>query len=158
MEENRTMDATPRNILPKKDAEPEKASPEVIKAVSVSAEPKEVAAVTDVEKKSEKVEATAKPKKRKARDNAELIEASIKSMTDKEKENLINYLKEDVLGLENKLKALKSNCEAAYEKLRMMENDYNAMEAYYKERMSYIDEQASAFYKAIRLSIVGGIN
>lgn len=148
MEENKIMDATPRNILPKKDAEPEKAAPEVIKAVAVESE----------EKKPEKTETTPKTRKRKARDNAELVEATIKSMTDKEKENLINYLKSEITGLENKCEALQNNCEAAYEKLRMIENDYGSMEAYYKERMSYIDEQASAFYKAIRLSIVGGIN
>ena len=158
MEENKIMDATPRNILPKKNAEPEEAAPEVIKAVAVSAEPEKATSITDTEKKPEKTETTPKTRKRKARDNAELVEATIKSMTDKEKENLINYLKSEITGLENKCEALQNNCEAAYEKLRMIENDYGSMEAYYKERMSYIDEQASAFYKAIRLSIVGGIN
>lgn len=155
MEENKIMDATPRNILPKKDAEPETTVPAPKRAVPeiIKAEP-----VENKEKKPEKAETVSKTRKRKARDNAELMNTAIKNMTDKEKENFINYLKSEITGLENKVEALKNNCEAAYDKLRILENDYHAMEAHYKERMSYIDEQTRAFYKAIRLSIVGGIN
>lgn len=97
-------------------------------------------------------------RKRKSRDNQELIEAPIKSMTDKEKENLINHLKEELVLKENKIDAFRTNCEKAYEKLRMMENDYNAMESYFKDRMRYIEEQTNAFCKAVNLSITGGVN
>lgn len=137
MEENKVLDAKPRDILPKKD----------------------VAVTEEMKKPEEKPATTAeKPKRRKTRDIEELLKAATKGMTDKEKENLINYLKENILGMENKVEALRKNCEAAYEKLRMMEDDYKAMEAYYKERMQYINEQTTAFHKAIKLSIVGGIN
>jgi len=100
---------------------------------------------------------TATPKK-KTRDVAELINAAIKGMSDKEKEKLITYLKSEMLGMENKLVAMKNNCEQAYEKCRRLEEEYVAMERYYKERLGFIDQQVTAFGNAVRLSIVGGLN
>lgn len=104
----------------------------------------------------------SKPKKtapkKKARDISELIELATKGMTDKEKENLITYLKSEMHLMENKITALQNNCEQAYAKARRCEEEYAAMERFYKERLSYIDQQLTAFGNAVRLSIVGGLN
>ena len=100
---------------------------------------------------------TATPKKR-ARDVKELVNAATKNMTDKEKENLIEYLKSEMHLIENKLEALRNNCEQAYAKCRACEEEYAAMERYYKDRLGYIDQQLTAFGNAVKLSIVGGLN
>ena len=100
---------------------------------------------------------TATPKKR-ARDVKELVNAATKNMTDKEKENLIEYLKSEMHLMENKLEALRNNCEQAYAKCRACEEEYAAMERYYKDRLGYIDQQLTAFGNAVKLSIVGGLN
>lgn len=100
---------------------------------------------------------TATPRK-KTREVAELIDAATKNMSDKEKEKLITYLKSEMLGMENKLVAMKNNCEQAYEKCRRLEEEYVAMERYYKERLGFIDQQVTAFGNAVKLSIVGGLN
>lgn len=100
---------------------------------------------------------TATPKKR-ARDIKELINAATKNMTDKEKENLIEYLKSEMHLMENKLEALRNNCEQAYAKCRACEEEYAAMERYYKDRLAFIDQQVTAFGNAVKLSIVGGLN
>lgn len=97
------------------------------------------------------------PQKR-ARDISELLELATKGMTDKEKENLITYLKSEMHLKDEKLNALDNNCRKAYEKVRRCEEEYAAMERYYKERLTYIDQQLTAFGNAVRLSIVGGLN
>lgn len=100
---------------------------------------------------------TATPKK-KARDIKELIDLSTKNMTDKEKDNLITYFKSEMHLMDNKLEALRHNCESAYAKCRACEEEYAAMERYYKDRLAFIDQQVTAFGNAVKLSIVGGLN
>lgn len=110
---------------------------------------------------TEEIKTTAKKKtapKKKSREITELVELAVKNMTDKEKENLINYLKDEGYAKDGKITALKNNCEMAYEKLRRCEEEYNAMERYYKDRLNFIDQQVLAFSNAVKLSIVGGVN
>ena len=104
-----------------------------------------------------KAKKTATPKKR-ARDVKELINAATKNMTDKEKDNLIEYLKSEMHLMDNKLEALRNNCEQDYAKCRACEEEYAAMEKYYRDRLGYIDQQLTAFGNAVKLSIVGGLN
>ena len=108
---------------------------------------------------------TAKPAKKetikkrpRAREINELVDAATKNMSDKEKEKLIDHLKSENFLAEQKIEALHNNCEKAYEKLRRCEEEYQAMERYYKERLGYIDQQLTAFGNAVKLSIVGGLN
>lgn len=126
---------------------------ELPKAAEVFSEEKEAVPV----KKTRKPRTETAPRKR-SRDVEELINIATKNMTDKEKENLIDYLKSDIHGKEKKIKALQNNCEQAYAKLRMCEDEYNAMERYYKDRLGFIDQQVTAFGNAVKLSIVGGLN
>ena len=97
-------------------------------------------------------------KKRKARPYGELIQAAVKGMTDKEKEILIQALKDEITGDKMQIESLKNNCEKAYAQARELEDQYKAMEAHYRVKLQYIDEQTSAFLKAVRLSTRGGLN
>lgn len=97
-------------------------------------------------------------KRRKARPYGELIQAAVKGMTDKEKEILIQALKDEITGDKMQIESLKNNCEKAYAQARELEDQYKAMEAHYRTKLQYIDEQTNAFLKAVRLSTRGGLN
>lgn len=102
---------------------------------------------------------TRKPRAPKARGVEELVEEATKKMTDKEKDVLIAFLREDSNQLKNTIEALKQNIESAYAQCRELENQYQAMENFYKESLQYIDGQVIAFANAVRKSTVaGGIN
>lgn len=109
-------------------------------------------------KLEERKEATPKkPKTRKARKAEELVDASLKSMSDKEKDILINYFKEELTKAGNQIEEFKHNAESAYEKVRMTENQMHSMETFINERLQYIDEAAKAFYKSICLATKGDV-
>ena len=97
-------------------------------------------------------------KRRKTRPYGELIQAAVKGMTDKEKEVLIDALKDEITAGKLKIESLQNNCEHAYAQARELEKQYKAMEDHYRMKLQYIDEQTSAFLKAIRLSTRGGLN
>lgn len=109
------------------------------------------------EKKPEKKK-TKQTRKPRARKVEELVEEATKKMTDKEKDLLISFLREDTVQLRNTIDALKQNIESAYAKCREIETQYEAMERFYKDSLQYIDGQVIAFANAVRKSTVGGIN
>lgn len=96
--------------------------------------------------------------RQKIRSLEELIEATTKSMTDKEKDVLIGHLKELVNANKNKIESLKINAESAYEQARKLDEQYKSMEKFYLQKLQYVDEQTMAFVKAIQLATRGGIN
>ena len=112
--------------------------------------------ITEVEEVKEK------PAKRgrapKARKVEELIKEATKKMTDKEKDILIAFLREDTTQLKNTIEELKGTIESAFNQCRQVEAQYEAMEKYYKESLQYIDGQVIAFAQAVRKSTVGGAN
>ena len=113
---------------------------------------KETNTVKPVEEKK------ARKPRQKVRSLEELIEATTKSMTDKEKDAIIKHLKELVNANEGKITALKNNAEAAYEQARKLQEQYESMEKFYRQNLQYVDEQTMAFAKAIQLATRGGIN
>ena len=78
-------------------------------------------------------------------------------MTDKEKDLLISFLREDTTQLKNTIEALKQNIESAYAKCREIEAQYDAMEQFYRESLQYIDGQVIAFANAVRKSTIAGV-
>lgn len=125
---------------------------------------KETKAMEKPEKKTTKKEKTETKKtvkkttRKKSRPVNELIEAATKNMTDKEKEHLIDFLKNEIVGKNTKIEALRINSEKAYEQARELEKQYTAMEEHYRQKLQYIDEQSRAFLKAVTLSTRGGLN
>lgn len=118
-----------------------------------------------LEKKEEKVVKVASEKKKKTKTRApkarkveDLINETTKKMTDKEKDILIKFLREDNNRLSNQISSLRQNIEAAYAKVNKVEEAYNAMEAFYRNNLEYIDGQVVAFANAVRKSTVGGTN
>lgn len=99
-----------------------------------------------------------KARKPKARKVEELIELSVAKLTDKEKEILIKYLKEEVIKATNMAENYKQNCTTAYEKLSRADNEFKAMEDYYKNSLGYINQQMVAFSQAVQRATIGGIN
>ena len=98
---------------------------------------------------------TGKPRARKVED---LIEEATKKMTDKEKDLLISFLREDTNKLKNQIDTLNHTIESAFAQVNQVKEDYAAMERFYRESLQYIDGQVVAFANAVRKSTVGGIN
>lgn len=116
--------------------------------------------VTDevvLEEKAEKEEkpVTRKPRA-KTRNTEELLEATIKSMSEKEKNLLINHLRSEINKKDAQIDLLQNSTESAFAQTRQTEQQYEAMENYYRDRLGYIDNQVKAFTDAIRLAIIGG--
>lgn len=99
-----------------------------------------------------------KNRKPRARKVEELIDEATRKMTDKEKDLLISFLREDTTRLKNTIDALKQNIESAYKQCRELEKQYESMEAFYRDSLKYIDGQVVAFANAVRKSTVGGMN
>ena len=130
---------------------------------TATAKPSEIAKDTKVleEKKAPVKKAEKKAAKKrapKARKVEELVNEATKKMTDKEKDVLIKFLREDATKMKNQIEALKQNIESAYAKVNKVEEQYNAMEAFYRNNLEYIDGQVVAFANAVRRSTVGGTN
>ena len=102
------------------------------------------------------------PKKvRKPREKVRPVEETLNlptsKLTDKEKDNLIKELKEQNNLLNNQVEHFKKNADSAYEQTRQLEEQYKAMERFYRGRLQYVDNQVSAFHAAINEAIKGGI-
>lgn len=110
------------------------------------------------ETKPEKKKTSKKSRAPKARKVEDLIDEATKKMTDKEKDLLISFLREDTTQLKNTIEALKQNIESAYAQCRELEAQYEAMEKFYRDSLAYIDGQVIAFANAVRKSTVGGAN
>ena len=100
---------------------------------------------------------TKKTRVPKARKIEEVITLATKDMTDKEKENLINYLKEEINLRENQIGALKENIESTRKQLQESQKMLDECELFYRSKLQYVDQQTNAFVAAVRASIVGGI-
>lgn len=132
------------------------------KAAEVFAEKAaEILAETPVDEKPKRKRTRTKKEettsKKRSRELSELTSAPTKTMTDKEKDKLIEHYRDEIATHNIKVASLKQNCESAYAKLRLCEEDYVSMEKYYKERLGFIDQQVTAFGNAVKLSIIGGI-
>lgn len=131
---------------------------EIIANATETAEVQEIIPeVTEtVEETKPKKKAARKPRTPKARKVEDLIEEATRKMTDKEKDILISFLREDTTRLKNTIDALKQNIESAYAQCREVEAQYESMERFYQESLQYIDGQVVAFANAVRKSTVGG--
>ena len=94
---------------------------------------------------------------KKVRPVEETLELSVSKLSDKEKENLIKHLKEENTLLSNKVDSYKQSAGAAFEQTRQLEDQYKAMEQFYRGRLKYVDNQLNAFHAAINEAIKGGI-
>ena len=93
----------------------------------------------------------------KARKVEELVTLATKDMTDKEKANLIEYLKGEVNLRENQIAVLKENIESTRRQFQEAQKMLDECEQFYRNKLQYVDQQTTAFVAAIRASIVGGI-
>lgn len=109
------------------------------------------------EEPTTKKKRTRKPNAPKPRTVEELATASCKSMSDKEKDILINDMREKLTVAENKIYELKLNCDAAYKRARSVEEDFKSMETYYKERLAYITMNTKMFYQSVCLATKGDV-
>lgn len=100
---------------------------------------------------------TKKTRAPKARKVEELITLATKNMSDKEKENLIDYLKGEINLRENQITALKENIESTRRQFQEAQRMLEDCEQFYRNKLQYVDQQTTAFVAAIRASIVGGI-
>jgi phage shock protein A len=125
-------------------------------------EKKELTDMTVEEVKKEIEAIKEEPKKvRKPREKVRPVEEtlglSVSKLTDKEKEALIKHLKEENTLLSNKVDSYKQNAGAAFDQTRQLEDQYKAMEQFYRGRLQYVDNQLNAFHAAINEAIKGGI-
>lgn len=100
---------------------------------------------------------TKKTRAPKARKVEELITLATKNMSDKEKENLIDYLKGEINLRENQITVLKENIESTRRQFQEAQRMLEDCEQFYRNKLQYVDQQTTAFVAAIRASIVGGI-
>ena len=100
---------------------------------------------------------TKKTRTPKARKIEEIITLATQDLTDKEKENLINHLKEETNLRDNQIRALKENIESTRKQLQEAQKMIDECELFYRSKLQYVDQQTNAFVAAVRASIVGGI-
>ena len=105
----------------------------------------------------EKVKKPRKPRE-KVRPLEEIIELPVTKLTDKEKDALIKHLKEEVNMLIQKSEACRGTADAAFEKCRITEQNFNNMEDFYRRKLKYVNTQLEAFHSAINAAIKGGNN
>lgn len=128
-----------------------------VEAAVVEAVP-ETVETEEKEKKPAKKKAAKTTRKPRARKVEELIEEATKKMSDKEKDILITFLREDTNKLKNQIDTLNHTIESAFTQVNQVKADYEAMERFYRESLQYIDGQVVAFANAVRKSTVGGMN
>lgn len=115
-------------------------------------------ALTIVPKENENEPSTKrKPRAPKARPVEDLTEASTKGMTDKEKDLLIDHLREQIVLANNKIEQFKQSTNSAFERARKVEDNFEAMENYYKERLAYLTNSAKIFYQSVCLATKGDV-
>lgn len=110
---------------------------------------------TEIPKENEEPKKTRKPRE-KVRPVEECYDLPLSKLTPKEKDNLIKELKESLTLTTNKVDAYKANAEAAFNQTRQIEEQYKAMEKYYRDQLKYIDMQVQAFHTAVNQAIKGG--
>lgn len=110
---------------------------------------------TEIPKENEEPKKTRKPRE-KVRPVEECFDLPLSKLTPKEKDNLIKELKESLTLTTNKVDAYKANAEAAFNQTRQIEEQYKAMEKYYRDQLKYIDMQVQAFHTAVNQAIKGG--
>ena len=100
---------------------------------------------------------TRKPRE-KARKPEELLEVRTGSMSDKEKCALIKYLKEELCVKEQQLAAYEQNIETTRKQLQEAQMLVEKCESFYRNKLTYVNTQLSAFVDTIKAGIGGGIN
>lgn len=111
---------------------------------------------TEIPKENEEPKKVRKPRE-KVRSVDECYDLPLSKLTPKEKDNLIKELKEALTLATNKVDAYKQNAEAAFNQTRQIEDQYKAMEKYYRDQLKYIDMQVQAFHTAVNQAVKGGI-
>lgn len=129
-----------KNVKPETTTEKVNEEPKVDNTPDVKAIPKKV----------------RKPRE-KVRPVEECYDLPLSKLTPKEKDNLIKELKEALNLATNQVDAYKQNAESAFNQTRQMEEQYKAMEKYFKDQLRYIDMQIKAFHTAVNQAIKGGV-
>lgn len=111
---------------------------------------------TEIPKENDEPKKTRKPRE-KVRPVDECYDLPLSKLTPKEKDNLIKELKEALTLATNQVDAYKQNAESAFAQTRQMEEQYKAMEKYFKDQLKYIDMQVNAFHTAVNQAIKGGV-
>lgn len=149
MENAKNLTPATTGVAPKTGVTDEKPALTVVKDV-----PKEESVDPAKAKVADKKIAKKAPK---ARPVEELVNVPPKNMTDKEKDKFITFLQEQLTVAENKIAQFKQNSEAAFTQMRQMEDNFDAMEAYYRDRMAFIQNNAKNFYQSICLATKGDV-
>ena len=100
---------------------------------------------------------TRKPRE-KVRKPEELMEVRLGSMTEKEKEALIKYLKEQMNVKEQQIKLYEQNITTTREQLQESQMLLEKCESFYRNKLTYVNNQTNAFVETIKAGIAGGIN
>lgn len=103
----------------------------------------------------EKVKKPRKPRE-KVREIEEIIDLPLTKLSDKEKDKLINYFKDHYTAAANKVEAYKQNAEANIKRYQELNDNYDAMETFYRKKLAYVNTQVEAFHSAIDSAIKGG--
>lgn len=117
---------------------------------------KEVKKEATTEVKEAPVMKQRKPRE-KMRSYEELISLSEKKLTDAEKNFLIKKLKEEVNLKTNQYNACHEVIDSSFNQNRQLEEDYKSMEAFYQEKLKYINNQLNSFHAALNMAIKGGV-
>ena len=110
---------------------------------------------TEIQKENDEPKKVRKPRE-KVRSVDECYDLPLSKLTPKEKDNLIKELKEALNLATNQVDAYKQSAESAFNQTRQMEDQYKAMEKYYRDQLKYIDMQINAFHTAVNQAIKGG--
>lgn len=122
--------------------------PEEVKTVEAVEIP-----VTEV---TEPVKKTRRPKT-KIRDIEELYDLPVKKLNEKEKDKLIEDMKEALEKSNTQMLMYKQNAKSAFEKINQTNEEFKAMELYYKKQLNYIAVQLAAFQTAVDQATKGGV-
>lgn len=125
-----------------------------IQEAEVTVKPKKVKVT------SETIEAPVKKERKpreKVRSIEEIVDLDVKKLTDKEKNNLITYLREQLSVMEFQHKEQSHLIDSTFSQRRMDEENYKAMENYYKTALKSVALQMDAAYSAVK-NITGGVN
>ncbi len=117
----------------------------------------EVVETAVTEEVQEKTEKKARKPRAKVRPVEETMDLPVKKLSDKEKDNLIEYLKEESVKLNNQIAAHKDVIESTFKQTRQREEDFKSMEQYYRKQLDYIAVQLTAFKTAVEQATKGGI-
>lgn len=100
---------------------------------------------------------TRKPRAPKARTFEELKDVAVSKMTDKEKEVMINGLKEKLTAAETKAIGNKKLAESSLEKVRLIEQQMEALRSAINKDLGYVRTLTSTFAESM-FRTLGGNN